>query len=82
MGGDGFWASAVRSFVTGLSVLVRGPFELGIFGQLDELAQWLPEIHGSRTGVSMLSSELIQVLRLAQDRAERQHAVRESHPAG
>jgi hypothetical protein len=71
MGGSGFWASAVRSFVTGLSVLVRGPFELGVFAEVSALATWLPEIHAARTGVTITASELHQVLLRAQQRAER-----------
>lgn len=79
MGGSGFWASAVRSFVTGLSVLVRGPFELGIFAEIAELAAWLAEIHASRTGVTITGSDLHRVLVRAQERAERT-LVQESLP--
>jgi hypothetical protein len=72
LAGSGFWASALRSFVTSLSVLLRGPFELRIFGDLDELAAWLPPIHESRTGVAVGQAQLLEVLRRAVARAEDQ----------
>jgi hypothetical protein len=70
LAGSGFWVSAVRSFVTGLNVVVRGPFELRMFADLDALAEWLPPIHESRTGVAVTPAQLLDVLRRAQLRAE------------
>jgi hypothetical protein len=67
----GFWASAVRSFVTGLNVLVKGPFDLAMFAEVGELAAWLSPIHEARTGIAVAREQLSAVLREAQLRAER-----------
>jgi len=66
----GFWASAVRSFVTGLSLLLRGAFEVRVFAELEALSEWLPGVHESRTGVAVARSQLLEMLRRAELRAE------------
>jgi hypothetical protein len=69
LGGTGFWASALRGFITGLHVLVRGPFEVRLFGSIEDVAQWLPEVHAKRTDVVVSPAELERVLLEAQTRA-------------
>jgi hypothetical protein len=50
VGGTGFWASTMRSLITGIRVLLPGTFEMALFGTTDELVRWLPEVHTKRTG--------------------------------
>ena len=69
LGGSGFWASAIRGFVTSVHVLLSAPFEFKIVSQLDELAQWLPDVHTRRSGVSVSADELRRVLQSAQSLA-------------
>jgi hypothetical protein len=62
VGGEGFWASAIRGFITGVHVLVPGHFQLRLFGRVDELVDWLPAAHESKTGVSVPKEQLRAVL--------------------
>lgn len=48
----GFWASAVRSLITGLRVLSRGTFDMGLHNTVDDVVKWLPARH-ARTGVTL-----------------------------
>ena len=66
LAGSGFWASAVRSFVTGMNVVLREPFELRMFAELEELTEWLPAVHESRTGIAISPPRLLGMLRRAQ----------------
>ena len=66
LGGSGFWASAIRGFVTGVHVLLNAPFDFKIVGGLEELVEWLPAVHAQRTGVHVLPDDLRQLLRMAQ----------------
>jgi hypothetical protein len=66
LGGSGFWASAIRGFVTSVHVLLSAPFEFKVVGMLDDLVTWLPTVHARRTGVQLLPDELLAVLRAAQ----------------
>lgn len=66
LGGSGFWASAIRGFVTSVHVLLSAPFEFKIVSQVDELVQWLPDVHARRSGVQVSAEELRCVLRSAQ----------------
>lgn len=67
LGGEGFWASAMRSFITGIHVLLPGRVQLKLFGRVDELANWLPQIHSSRTGVDISALRLAAALNQAQE---------------
>jgi hypothetical protein len=58
IGGEGFWASAIRGFVTSVHMLVPGHFQLRLFGRVDELVEWLPAVHESRTGVRVSAAQL------------------------
>jgi len=73
LAGSGFWASAVRSLVTGMNVVLREPFELRMFAELEALSEWLPGVHESVTGVPITAPRLLGMLRRAQLQAE-QHA--------
>ena len=66
LGGEGFWASAMRSFITGIHVLLPGRVPLKLFSGLEELARWLPEVHAERTGVAISAAQLSAVLRDAE----------------
>jgi hypothetical protein len=50
VGGQGFWASTIRSLVTGIRLLVPGRFGMTMCGSTDEVADWLPDAHAKRTG--------------------------------
>lgn len=70
LGGKGFWASAVRSFITGVRVLLRTPFELGVFGELEVLSEWQAPLHSKLSGVPVARGELLDGLRTVLARAE------------
>lgn len=48
--GSGFWASAMRSAITGIGLLANGGFALRSYRTLDDLTAWLPGHHEQRTG--------------------------------
>lgn len=56
--GSGFWASAVRSFVTGVRIACPRGFELAIHATIGEAVAWLPSGHAHRTGVYLSTSGL------------------------
>jgi hypothetical protein len=64
--GGGFWASAVRGFVTGIAVLAPRSLDLRIFGGTQELIPWFTTEHAKRTGVQIDGDELIRLLEQAQ----------------
>ena len=66
---SGFLLSMLRSVVTGLRVLTSGRFEYRICQTLDELADWLPDVHRERTGVEIEPSQLLSALREATEAA-------------
>jgi hypothetical protein len=50
LSGDGFWASAVRSALSGIvQTLPNARFPLRFFGSSVEVAEWLVEIHERKT---------------------------------
>jgi hypothetical protein len=51
--GSGFWASALRSFVTGLYWLAPRSFDFRLHGSVDELVKRLPNVHERLTGVHL-----------------------------
>lgn len=67
--GSGFWASALQSFITGVHWLSRRPFKFQICTSISAVAQWLPEPHWQRTGVSFESRELRRALEYVRARA-------------
>jgi hypothetical protein len=62
MSGDGFWASAMRSYLTSLHWVRHRPFVPRILPTLEEVAAWLPSIHRERTGVDIAAGALLEVL--------------------
>jgi hypothetical protein len=60
--GDGFWASALRGLITALSMLAPR-YRLRIAGNFLEVAEYLPEPHRQRTGVTIDPKELLRALR-------------------
>jgi hypothetical protein len=67
--GTGFWASALRSFLTGFHFGPREPFELHICATLQMAAQRLPQPHLQRTGVFVATNELETALKAVRSRA-------------
>ena len=68
VGTGGFWASALRSLVTGLRVVTRGTFELGLHTDAREAVEYLQPRHLTQTGVAidgeLLSEELTKLFKL------------------
>lgn len=62
VGTGGFWASALRSLVTGLRVLSRGTFELGLHTDVREGVDYLAPRHFAQTGVPIDPDQLTGVL--------------------
>jgi hypothetical protein len=60
--GTGFWASALRSFLVGLRIVVPRTFEMQTYASIAPLAAWLPPLHLQRTGVSVTAAEIQTVL--------------------
>jgi hypothetical protein len=53
VGGTGFWASTMRSFVTGMRFMTPRNFDLRLHGTVDEVLAWFPKEHMKQTGVSV-----------------------------
>ena len=64
VGGTGFWASALRSALTGMRLLAPRSFNYRLHGSVDEVVKWLPAEHHTRTGEQLDSRRLGQVLAL------------------
>lgn len=60
--GGGFWASATRSLLTGLRVLSRGSFDLGLHTDLGAAIDYLLPRHHAKTGVPIGREQLSAVL--------------------
>jgi hypothetical protein len=71
VGGHGFWASTIRSLITGIRLLVPGPFGMTMCGSTDEVADWLPDAHAKRTGRRMDPGALKRALDFVQSRDDR-----------
>jgi hypothetical protein len=63
--GSGFWASAMRSFVTVFRILAPRLFELRIHAAIPELLPWFPEDHARHTGVQLDGDELVRQIQHA-----------------
>jgi hypothetical protein len=55
--GDGFWASAVRAFLTGVEMVDRRT-RSKTFGKIAALAEWLAPVHSVDTGEQVDPEEL------------------------
>jgi hypothetical protein len=62
--GGGFWASALRSFVTGLRVLAPGTVDLHAYASIQEVLAWLPAEHHKRTGKTLAVEQVERLLSL------------------
>jgi hypothetical protein len=56
--GDGFWASMVRSFLTGLHLLRGNDYRCKAFASTADAIPWLLPAHNAETGVSITAREL------------------------
>lgn len=63
--GGGFWASAIRGFVTGIRVLAPRELNLRMHKGIAELLAWFPEEHARLTGVELDPQELVRQLERA-----------------
>ncbi len=62
LGGSGFWASALRSFITSVRFVSPRSHALTILGSLEQAAFWLPRPHFERSGVWLERAELLAAL--------------------
>jgi hypothetical protein len=58
----GFWASALRSVITGMFVLAKTENEIRINASTEEVLAWLPDANERKTGVAVDREELRRVL--------------------
>lgn len=56
--GDGFWASMIRSFLTGLHLLRGHGYRCKAFPSAAEANPWLVPVHNAETGVSVTAREI------------------------
>jgi hypothetical protein len=68
--GSGFWASALRSFLTGLRMLTQGSFKQHICADIAAAARWVPTPHSQKTNVSFSPGELADALTFVRRRAQ------------
>jgi hypothetical protein len=62
VGAGGFWASALRSLVTGLRVVSRGSFDLGLHTEIRGVVDYLVPRHLTHTGVAVDPDQLTGML--------------------
>lgn len=62
MSGEGFWASAMRGYLTNTHWVRHRPFVPRILATIEDVAFWLPSVHRERTGVDVPADELLEVL--------------------
>ena len=66
--GSGFWASAMRSFITSIHWVARRPFKVRIGSTLADAAAWIPAPHYERTRVRLGQAELLRALTSTRER--------------
>jgi hypothetical protein len=69
--GNGFWASAMTSFITSLHWMSRKPFKARTATDVAEIATWAPQHHAAKTGVRFYSVELGHALDWAREHLRR-----------
>ncbi len=69
LGGSGFWASAMSSFITGMRVVAPWSFGFRVYRSIEEAAAWLPERHLKKTSVRLDAAQLAAAIRTAQNSA-------------
>ena len=62
MSGEGFWASAMRSYLTNVHWVRQRPFVPKILGTIEEVSDWLPAVHREQSGVEVPAEEMREVL--------------------
>jgi hypothetical protein len=62
VGGTGFWASTMRSFVTGMRFMTPRNFDLRLHGTIEEVLEWFPKQHEKISGVSIDVATLARAL--------------------
>jgi hypothetical protein len=62
VGGTGFWASTLRSFVTGLHWIAPRSFDFRLQGSVEGVVSWLPAVHERLSGVWIDPHQLQRVL--------------------
>jgi hypothetical protein len=67
VGGTGFWASAIRSLVTGMRSISSREYQLKLAGSIDEIVGWLPQLHFKRTGIALDSADFARALQAANE---------------
>lgn len=67
VGGEGFWASMMRSAITSMRFVSPRSFEMRLHGKTGEILNWLPSGHWQRTRVELSRFALSEIL----DEAER-----------
>jgi hypothetical protein len=77
IGGEGFFAGALRAAVTGLWLAAPRTMPMRMCGSAEEVATWLPARHLACTGVKLDVAELTDALHEA-GRPESSHAARRS----
>jgi len=66
VGGSGFWASTMRSAITGMRFVSPRTFELRLHGRAEEIASWLPAAHFARCGTRLRTEGLSALLSTAE----------------
>jgi hypothetical protein len=69
--GGGFWASRMRSMITGMRLASPGSIKLRVHENIDELLAWFPAEHAERTGVALDPIAFREVLQLCHDNGTR-----------
>ncbi|HVZ35108.1 MAG TPA: hypothetical protein VG963_21930 [Polyangiaceae bacterium] len=69
LGGTGFWASALRSFITSVRFVSPRSHALTIHGTLQQAAFWLPRPHFERSGVWLERAELLAALQSVEEQS-------------
>lgn len=77
IGGEGFFAGALRAAVTGLWLAAPKTMPMRMCGNAEEVAAWLPARHLASNGVVIDAAELSKVVREA-GRPECSHSPRRS----
>jgi hypothetical protein len=71
VGGTGFLASALRSFITGMRWASPRSFDFRLHGSINEVTKWLPDEHLKRTGEPIDGQRLKQALSAWAERGTR-----------
>ncbi len=62
LGGSGFWASTMSSFITGMRLVSPLSFGFRIYSDIADIADWLPEKHVKKTSVRIEREQFAKML--------------------